>query len=1091
MSTLPLAGAFAALLFVGFFGVSYATDQIADHVVINEVDTNPPGDDAKSVVEWVELYNPTEKSVNLSGWQISSSVGQKKTLTLPPSAIIKPGQFLVYSNQILWFSDISEQVVLKDKNGEIIDQTQVISDKKNDANSWQRKYDGLISDSNQWIFRMSSPGSSNGKLFGGPTNLTELTTSVTTDKKDYLLDETVTISGNVSKRVYQEKPSFSQQELTINVDGPAKFQQSFTMYPDANLKFKTKIKLDPVLGATLGTYKVDVKYGEATDSAIFTTIAQKTGIQEAESEELEIITDKEFYLPGQTVKFTAKTNTIIPGTGLKYSVYDPNGIELFSGKLFPDAQGMFSGNVFMSPTKPVYGTLDIVAQYGKQNARVLFELIKDEKDSQKIILTTDKDVYGPGENIIISGRSNKYVPALDLDVVQAGTGSLSVSSNKIFQLKDQVNLAGDSTFRYELKVPAGEQNLGDYKVTVSKDFGSATARFKIAQNPQTAALETNYYIKTDNDLYLKGQIVHVTGHVNLATRSSLEAVPVLISLMDENGKQIVIDTQISNQQLVQNKVITKTSTYSFTSIPDQIGNFNLDFKIPQSFSPASYTIRGVYDKRTFDTAFSVQSAIDIKNTNIIAKTDKSVYGLGQTVNVNGTFFSGQSTIKITLTQPGGKIINDGVKVDNSRFAWSWNIPSAEYTSADIRDLRQSKPTVFGVYVLTLSSSNQSVDLFFKVSKDPALDTLEVKPLEVNTDKSVYHAGEKLTVFGEAIKRMTADKQFSVVVDRVNVEVRNSANKAIYTSSLDIDNGGAFQATYDLPITIFKDGKYKIVATYQKLRTDTSFEIKNVLPIKTGSKLTLVLSADKPQYVRGDTVHITGSTTQVLSSPKLNLVVNFQKEGAIDCKLFYCGLGVKPIDISRSYSNGVFSYDYAIPTNAALGKYDVIVDTEFGTFNTSFDVVEQLAKKVTGPGKISDKFNRITNSTVEVGLYEQNRDGMQIAPNQIQGSLVVPKGLEKTTNLKITADDGSCIIGQSKECLVSESTKVKDVDYKIVKVAGMNYKVTYSGFDKVLEKFSITPEIVDDVIPDSTWTIKMDKPAISAKLYYEIVYKQIQ
>ncbi|HII04301.1 MAG TPA: hypothetical protein HA350_05915, partial [Candidatus Nitrosotenuis sp.] len=203
-------------------------------------------------------YNPTEKSVNLSGWQISSSVGQKKTLTLPPSAIIKPGQFLVYSNQILWFSDISEQVVLKDKNGEIIDQTQVISDKKNDANSWQRKYDGLISDSNQWIFRMSSPGSSNGKLFGGPTNLTELTTSVTTDKKDYLLDETVTISGNVSKRVYQEKPSFSQQELTINVDGPAKFQQSFTMYPDANLKFKTKIKLDPVLGATLGTYKVDV-----------------------------------------------------------------------------------------------------------------------------------------------------------------------------------------------------------------------------------------------------------------------------------------------------------------------------------------------------------------------------------------------------------------------------------------------------------------------------------------------------------------------------------------------------------------------------------------------------------------------------------------------------------------------------------------------------------------------------------------------------------------------------------------------------------------------------------------------------------------
>ena len=513
MSTLPLAGAFAALLFVGFFGVSYATDQIADHVVINEVDTNPPGDDAKSVVEWVELYNPTEKTVDLSGWKISSSVGQKKTLTLPTSAIIQPGQFLVYSNQILWFSDISEKVVLKDKNGEIVDQSQVVSDKNNDANSWQRKYDGVISDSNQWIFRLSSPGSSNGKLLGGSTNLTELATSVTTDKKRYLLDETVIISGNVSKRFYQEKSSSSQQKLTINVDGPAKFQQSFTMYPDANLNFKTKIKLASVLGATLGTYKVGAKYGDATDTVLFTAIAQQTGVEEVESEELEIMTDKEFYLPGQTVKFTAKTNKIIPETGLKYSVYGPNGMELFSGKLFPDSKGMFSGTIFMNPTKPVYGTLDIVAQYGKQNTRVLFELIKDEKDSQKIMLTTDKDVYGPGENIIISGRSNKYVPALDLDVVQAGIGSLSITSNKIFQLKDQVNLAEDRTFRYELKVPAGEQNLGDYKITISKDFGSANTRFKIAQNPQTTTLGTNYYIKTDNDLYLKGQIEIGRAHV--------------------------------------------------------------------------------------------------------------------------------------------------------------------------------------------------------------------------------------------------------------------------------------------------------------------------------------------------------------------------------------------------------------------------------------------------------------------------------------------------------------------------------------------------------------------------------------------------
>ena len=55
MSIIPLAGLFAAILLTGLVGTSYASDSLADHVVINEIDTNPPGDDSKSVLEWVEL----------------------------------------------------------------------------------------------------------------------------------------------------------------------------------------------------------------------------------------------------------------------------------------------------------------------------------------------------------------------------------------------------------------------------------------------------------------------------------------------------------------------------------------------------------------------------------------------------------------------------------------------------------------------------------------------------------------------------------------------------------------------------------------------------------------------------------------------------------------------------------------------------------------------------------------------------------------------------------------------------------------------------------------------------------------------------
>jgi len=1087
MRTLPLAGVLIALLFISVIGVSYGAEDLADHVVINEIDTNPPGDDSKTVSEWVELYNPTDQTVDIGGWKIASTTVTKKTLTLPVSASIKPGQFLVYSYQSLWFTDVSEKVQLKDKEGKLVDETQVITDQKNDFQSWQRKYDGVVSESNVWIFKASSPGSSNGKLPGASGESTELTVFAKSDKKNYVFDDTAIISGNVSKRVYQEKPFFSQQQLRIDIDGPGKFTRTITIYPDLNLEYKTQIKLDKVLGAVAGTYRVDVTYGDATDLTVFTVGEQVVASEEEQASELTISTDKSVYLPGQTVQISATTNSAIPGEGLKYAVYNPNGIQIFSGKLFPDKFGGFSTNVYMSPTKPVYGTLKIVADYGKQHAEATFDLAKDEKNTDQIILVIDKDAYAPGEPIIISGRSNKYVVALDLQVIQTGSSSLDKSANNIFKIKDQVKLAGDSTFKYELKVPAGDSNLGDYQVTVSKEFGKATTSFKIVENPEEYVATPKYYVKTEKEEYVVGAQVLVSGHVELRERSSFDPAPVLVSVLDDKGQQIKV-TFVAKKQLVQDKVVSKSSTYSFTAIPDAAGNFSLDFKVnPSSFTPGVYTIRASYDKRIFDTTFVVNSEIDVKDKNVLAKLDKEVYGLGETVKLEGTLVSGQSAVQIVLTKPDGKTVGSGAKIDNSKFTWSWTAPIKDFDLADIRDPRQARPTVFGTYKVSVITDSQTADLFFKLSENPSLDTLEVKPIEVKTDKSIYHTGDKLVVSGSVIKRQENIKTtYGTVAERVNVEVRTMSNKVIYTSNLDLDKGGAFKTTYDMPLTIFKDGKYKIVATYLKLRADTTFEVKNDVPLGASGKTVLTVVTDKAQYLPGDTVHITGSTNKVLFLSTLDLVVNLKKEGTVDCGKFYCGLGGKQIDISRTYENGLYSYDYKIPADSALGTYEVKADTDFGTFTTTFEVVDKLVKKVTGDVKISEKFNRITDPIVEVTLMEQTKHETVVAPNTLQGSLVAPRGSEKTTNITILADDGTCIIGQDEGCLVSGPAKAK-----VVTFAGLPYKVTYSGPDQILEKFVISPEQDNDIIPDSSWIIQIENHTPSTKLYYEIIYTQVQ
>ena len=50
------------------------TDSLADHVVINEVEINPTWFGYCFIpIEWVELYNPTDEPVDISGWKISSS----------------------------------------------------------------------------------------------------------------------------------------------------------------------------------------------------------------------------------------------------------------------------------------------------------------------------------------------------------------------------------------------------------------------------------------------------------------------------------------------------------------------------------------------------------------------------------------------------------------------------------------------------------------------------------------------------------------------------------------------------------------------------------------------------------------------------------------------------------------------------------------------------------------------------------------------------------------------------------------------------------------------------------------------------------
>ncbi|MFA5247699.1 MAG: lamin tail domain-containing protein [Patescibacteria group bacterium] len=62
-------------LFYGGFEVNEAKAGLANHVVINEVSIDGVIGTGGSEDDWVELYNPTDESVDLSGWSIQKTAG--------------------------------------------------------------------------------------------------------------------------------------------------------------------------------------------------------------------------------------------------------------------------------------------------------------------------------------------------------------------------------------------------------------------------------------------------------------------------------------------------------------------------------------------------------------------------------------------------------------------------------------------------------------------------------------------------------------------------------------------------------------------------------------------------------------------------------------------------------------------------------------------------------------------------------------------------------------------------------------------------------------------------------------------------------
>jgi len=91
-------------------------------IVINELLPSPAGSDATE--EWIEIFNPNDFEVNLSGWKIQDTIGKTKIYTFPKETKISAKGFLVLKRPVskITLNNEGDGLKLTDSDGKTIDE---------------------------------------------------------------------------------------------------------------------------------------------------------------------------------------------------------------------------------------------------------------------------------------------------------------------------------------------------------------------------------------------------------------------------------------------------------------------------------------------------------------------------------------------------------------------------------------------------------------------------------------------------------------------------------------------------------------------------------------------------------------------------------------------------------------------------------------------------------------------------------------------------------------------------------------------------------------------------------------------------------
>ena len=393
-------------------------------------------------------------------------------------------------------------------------------------------------------------------------------------------------------------------------------------------------------------------------------------------------------------------------------------------------------------------------------------------------------------------------------------------------------------------------------------------------------------------------------------------------------------------------------------------------------------------------------------------------------------------------------------------------------------------------------------LVYQATISPDEKSFEVVAIEA-IGNNVYSVGKTVEVTG-----CSADLNLVQIEIAVPPTVVDLTAPRIFDFKFQVGNGTKQLATE--PSTQFVDNQplsvYAIIDTQTPISTadlrytdiaNTDSGIyhttaMNVVPLPI-SNSTYLISATIPS----DLLHAPGMKYWIHVENNANKIAD-SDTATIGVKPDYPIDGKLELDVSQNRAAGTTARPAAYFTNNGQPEYgtiSLVVDGNtvytspgqvFAKGQTAVGLEWQtqptdslVNHKIEAIANIYDKSFTVQASIITFSSILTESIAQPITISSINdnssNAIATPQILYSSFNnegnmrYKVTAPDGTCVIGPSTDCLVKDSTFGMPGQIKSVVVGDQVFRVRYSGINDPLERFSITS--VDPIV--GTWKVEID------------------